>query len=362
MKASLIFIILELAGYNTIAQTTCEQKLKNAKNSIIAIINSGGSNNKINQTATDVMTNMALNCPEMVKEFNKFIQNLDTKGLDGNVQGNYQTNQQRQKNTEELFNKQNNILGGQKGNSNNGGFEPIKNKEDLIAPNDPRLKENRNSIGLGISGKALENERQNEQYRNQAINQIQNGSGGFKPVRNEEDLIAPKLNLDTEVKNFENKLASVPENLKPDLLAKANLILKAETNKQEAARKLANLMKEFERNNGNAMRVMAQKNKQQTIQSDHDKMYRTVDQTKNNTNTEWEQKEKLRDEILKNKDIWEKRLKEGGCSYCHISITRDYTSLVISVYSSKEFIYRILNQYGKKVLRENNEGSIYFTP
>jgi hypothetical protein len=245
------------------------------------------------------MTNMALNCPEMVKEFNKFIEDLMKSGktdkdLDGNVQGNYQTNQERQKGYDE-FNKQTNRSFGGQGTNNTGnqnsnnanpnrtgnsqtgmkgdGYAelPFKEGEDDTNRNtgsqnagdrvvtgdgdwiDTKKTIRRNSNTVGISGNSIENQSQNEQYKNQAHNQIQNGNGGFKTAENEGDLIIPKLSLDTEIKNFENKLASVPENLKPGLLAKANTILNTETNRPVAARKLANLMKEFEANNKEAI-------------------------------------------------------------------------------------------------------------
>lgn len=280
MKRKLITItLLWVTSVVTHAQSTCEQKLKNAKNSIVAIINSGGGNDKVNQTAVDIMTNMAINCPESIKEFNKFIEDLgkkgNTEGLDGKVQGTYQSSQERQKNYDKFGNDINRNSGGQNTSNNTNadntipgrtsnnqtgmrgdGYAelPFKDGED----DNTTIYDKDNSgksylSGAGISGKAIQNQRQVEQERNQAQNQIKNGKGGFEPVRNREDLIAPKPgsnivsepDLNTEIKNFENKLAQVPENLKPDLLAKANHILRSETNKQEAARKLASLMKDI---------------------------------------------------------------------------------------------------------------------
>jgi hypothetical protein len=396
MKKTLnVTAILLLINVMVNAQTPCEQKLKNAKNSIIAIVNSGGSNSKINQTATDVMTNMALNCPESVKEFNKFIQELgknakSEEGLDGNVQGNYQTNQERQKGYDEFNRQTNRSYGGQGANNTNTNNQnsnnanpnrtgnsqtgmkgdgyaelPFKEGGDDTNNNNSRNTGSQNTGGRGISGNAIENQRQNEQYKNQAHSQIQNGNGGFKPVENEGDLIAPKLNLDNEIRNFENKLTQVPENLKPDLLAKANFILKTETNSQEAASKLVSLMKEFERNNRNEIQAKTQKIKEQsTIQSDRNKMNNTVEQTKNNANIEWEQQQKLEDEMRENKDVWQKKIKVE-CYTCIVTMTRDYSSLVIYTQNDKQIkekIYRILNQSGKKILKENAEGSIYFIP
>ena len=397
MKKSLFTsFTLCLVIINSFAQTPCEQKLKNAKNSIIAIVNSGGGNDKINQTAADVMTNMALNCPEMVDEFNKFIQSLSKKGntdmdLDGKVKGDYQTNQERQKAWDEYNKQTNRNLAGQ-GTSNNSnqnnnnsnrtgnnqsgmrgdGYAELPFKEndnknstiqytngddDWIDTKKTIRKNSTNGGGIGISGKTVEQQRQNEQYRNQAHNQIQNGKGGFKPVENKRDLISPKGSLESEIQNFEKKLANVPENLKPDLLAKANHILNTVTNQTEAARKLANLMTEFEKVNGKVIQTKTPKINEK--QPAHWNSTLT-----NKENAELDNKFKLENEMGEHANVWRIKV-ESVCKLCNLGISRDYKSLIISSIifkENKEAIYKLLNQNGKKILKENAEGDIYFIP